>query len=89
MANLQIKGVEEDFYEDLKRLAAASHRSVSGTVLAALKEYLAKQRKVEQAGSPAQVLLALAGSWEGTGSAREIAAGVRRARRSLRARPVF
>jgi len=40
MANLQIKGVEEDFYEDLKRLAAASHRSVGGTVLAALEEYL-------------------------------------------------
>mgnify|MGYP001796393394 CR=1 FL=1 len=36
MANLQIKGVEEDFYEDLERLAAASHRSVRGTVLAAL-----------------------------------------------------
>ena len=70
MANLQIKGVEEDFYEDLKRLAAASHRSVSGTVLAALEEYLAKQRKVEQAGSPAQVLLALAGSWEDTRSRR-------------------
>ena len=70
MANLQIKGVEEDFYEDLKRLAAASHRSVSGTVLAALEEYLAKQRKVEQAGSPAQALLALAGSWEDTRSRR-------------------
>jgi len=89
MANLQIKGVEEDFYEDLKRLAAASHRSVSGTVLAALEEYLAKQRKVEQAASPAQALLALAGSWEDTRSAREIAAGVRRARRSSRPAPVF
>ncbi|NTW33278.1 MAG: hypothetical protein HGB12_11770, partial [Bacteroidetes bacterium] len=27
MANLQIKGVDEDFYQELKRMAAAGHRT--------------------------------------------------------------
>lgn len=84
MANLQIKGVDEDFYRDLKRMAAAGHRSVSGTVLAAIKEYLAKQVEVDRARAPGEVLLSLSGSWEDDRPAKEIAAEIRSSRRNSR-----
>ena len=84
MANLQIKGVDEDFYQDLKRMAAAGHRSVSRTVLAAIAEYLAKQVEVEKAQAPGEVLLSLSGSWEDNRPAEEIAAEIRSMRRNSR-----
>jgi len=40
MANLQIKGMHDDLYEDIKRLAARENRSVSQQVAFLLKEYL-------------------------------------------------
>lgn len=84
MANLQIKGVDEDFYQDLKRMAAAGHRSVSRTVLAAIKEYLAKQVEVDRAKAPGEVLLSLSGSWEDDRTAEEISEEIRLSRRSSR-----
>jgi len=84
MANLQIKGVDEDFYQDLKRMAAAGHRSVSRTVLAAIGEYLAKQVAVEKAQAPGEVLLSLSGPWEDDRPAEEIAADLRSTRRNSR-----
>ena len=89
MANLQIKGVDEDFYRDLKRMAAAGHRTVSGTVLAAIREYLAKQVEVDRAKAPGDVLLSLSGSWEDDRPAEEIVAEIRSARRSSRRAPGF
>lgn len=87
VANLQIKGVDEDFYRDLKRMAASGHRTVSGTVLAAIREYLAKQVELERSMAPGEVLLALAGSWEDDRPAEEIVAGMRSARRNARPAP--
>lgn len=84
MANLQIKGVDEEFYQDLKRMAAEGHRSVSGTVLLAIREYLAKQAAVNRATAPGETLLALSGSWEDDRPAGEIAADIRAARRNAR-----
>lgn len=81
MANLQVKGVEDSFYEDLKRLASAENRSVSQQVVAMLRSYLAKGPAVDEARTPAEVLLALAGSWEDDRSAEEIAREIRSARR--------
>jgi len=89
VANLQIKGVDEDFYQDLKRMAAAGHRTVSGTVLVAIREYLAKQVEVDRAKAPGDVLLALSGSWEDDRPAKEIAAEIRSSRRSSRRVPGF
>lgn len=43
MANLQVKGVDDAFYEDLKRLAAAENRSVSQQVVVILRDYLARR----------------------------------------------
>lgn len=84
MANIQIKGVDEDFYRDLKRMAAAGHRSVSGTVLAAIREHLAKQGAVEKITAPGELLLSLAGSWEDDRPAEEVAAEIRSSRRRSR-----
>jgi hypothetical protein len=63
MANLQIKGIEENFYLKIKKMAASEHRSVSQQVLYLLKAYLLKENKIEKTKSSAQALLELAGSW--------------------------
>ncbi len=80
MANLQVKGIDDDFYEDLKRLAAAENRSVSQQVLTILRDYLARGPVAEEPRKPADVLLALAGSWEDERSPREIAEELRASR---------
>lgn len=82
MANLQIKGVDDAIYEELKKLAAAENRSISQQTLFLIKDYLAKKHRVRALKTPAQVLLELAGSWEGKGSAEEIIARIKKARRS-------
>ena len=65
MANLlQVKGVDDDFYEALKLLAKEKGRSLSQQVLIMLKEYLAKEKKLSKAKTPGVLLLELAGSWE-------------------------
>ncbi len=82
MANLQIKGIDNAIYEELKKLAAAENRSVSQQTLFLIKDYLAKKHCVRTLKTPVQVLLELAGSWEGQGSAEEIIAKIKMARRS-------
>ena len=82
MANLQIKGVDDAIYEELKKLAAAENRSVSQQTLFLIKDYLSKKQRVRTLKTPVQVLLELAGSWEGEESAKEIIAKIKKARRS-------
>ena len=48
MANLQIKGIDDTLYSQLKALAASENRSVSQEVLFLVKSYLAN-RKPNQA----------------------------------------
>jgi len=72
MANLQIKGIQNEFYEQLKALAEAESRSVSQQVLYLIKEHMAKGRAVKTIKTPAQVLLELAGSWSDAKDAEEI-----------------
>lgn len=64
MANLQIKGIQDDLYVEIKRLADDENRSVSQQVVFLLKEYLTRKKFVQAQKSPAQVLLALSGSWQ-------------------------
>ena len=40
MANLQVKGIDDEFYGELKRLAEAENRSLSQQVMVILREYL-------------------------------------------------
>ena len=82
MANLQIKGVDDAIYEELKKLAAAENRSVSQQTLFLIKDYLAKRHSVRPLKTPVQVLLEMAGSWEGEESAEEIITSIKKARRS-------
>ena len=45
MANLQIKGIEEDIYADIKKMAAAENRSVSQQILFLVKKHMAGKQK--------------------------------------------
>jgi predicted CopG family antitoxin len=82
MANLQIKGMDDGIYEELKRLAAAENRSVSQQTLFLIKDYLAKRKSIHGLITSTQALLELAGSWEGEESAEEIITKIKKARRS-------
>jgi len=82
MANLQIKGIQDELYEEIKKLASAENRSVSQQVLFLVKEYLAKRKRFTAAKSPAQVLLELSGSWEDDRDAEQIVRQIKSARRT-------
>jgi predicted CopG family antitoxin len=82
MANLQIKGIDDDIYAELKKLAAAENRSVSQQTLFLIKDYLAKKQPLRTLKTPVQTLLELAGSWGGKESAEEIIARIKKARKS-------
>ena len=84
MANLQIKNIRDDLYEEIKKLAAAENRSVSQQVLFLVKEYLAKRKHLTATKSPAQVLLDLSGSWEDDKNAEQIVKEIKSARKSSR-----
>ncbi len=63
MANLQIKGIEDNFYSQIKELAASENRSISQQIIYLIKEYLTKEKYIKKTKAPAQVLLELSGSW--------------------------
>jgi hypothetical protein len=90
MANLQIKGMSDDFYAQIKELAGSESRSVSQQVLFMTKEYLLKKQQVQAAKMPAQALLELSGAWEDSKTAEEIIGDLKKSRKnSARAREVF
>lgn len=84
MPNLQIKGIDERLYQQLKRLAANENRSVSQQVLFLIRNHLAQKRRTYESETAAQSLLALAGSWEDTRTAEQIVQDIKSARRSSR-----
>ncbi len=90
MANLQIKGISDDFYAQIKELAVSESRSVSQQVLFMTKEYLLKKQQVQAAKMPAQALLELSGAWEDIKTAEEIIGDLKKSRKnSAKAREVF
>ncbi len=84
MANLQIKGIDERLYQQLKQLAADENRSVSQQVLFLIRNHMAQKRRTYNSETAAQSLLALAGSWEDTRTAEQIVQDIKSARRSSR-----
>lgn len=82
MANLQIKGIDDDFYAEIKALAAAESRSVSQEVLYLTKEYLARRGRQTHEAASGRALLELAGSWGDERTAEEIVSELRAARRN-------
>jgi hypothetical protein len=84
MANLQIKGIDSDLYNELKRIAAEENRSVSQQTLFLVRDYIAKRQKVRGTKSPGQVLLELSGSWKDDRKPEEIISEIRKARKNLK-----
>jgi len=82
MANLQIKGIQDDLYERIKEMAASENRSISQQVLFLIKEYLARKSSARSRKSPAQVLLELTGSWEDKREPDEILSDIKGGRKN-------
>ena len=82
MANLQIKGIDEKLYADIKMIAAKENRSLSQQVLFLIREYLSKRHFLQTLPTPAQTLLEIAGSWEDDREADEVIAEIKRARKN-------
>ena len=82
MANLQIKGMDDDLYASLKDLAASENRSVSQQVIYLLKGYLGRKHHFQNIKTPAQVLLELSGSWEDIRSPEDIMKGLKKYRKN-------
>jgi hypothetical protein len=80
MANLQIKGLDDALYAQIKELAASENRSISQQVLFLIKRYLATKTQFLSAKTPAQILLELSGSWEDTRESDEIISQIKNAR---------
>ena len=84
MANLQIKGIDDDLYGQIKALAKSENRSISQQVLFLVKAYLAKKHQWQKIKTPAQVLLELSGSWEDARSPELIVKELKSARKNAR-----
>lgn len=84
MANLQIKGMDDELYKELKKIAAEEKRSISQQTLLLVKDYLARKHQVRKLKTPAQVLLDLSGSWQDDRGTEAIASEIKKARRNLR-----
>jgi len=82
MANLQIKGIEDELYKELKKMAAEENRSVSQQALFLVKEYLARKRHLRTLRTPAQILLDLSDSWEDNRDPAKIVTQIKKARRN-------
>ena len=81
MANLQIKGIDDGLYSQIKLMASQENRSISQQILFLVKTYMTKKHLAGNSKSPAQVLLGLSGSWEDSRSAEQIANDIRKARK--------
>ena len=82
MANLQIKGIDDDLYNDIKKLAASQNRSVSQQTLMLIRQYLSRQHQIKKSKSPVQVLLDLSGSWDDERPAEEIIMDIKKDRKN-------
>ena len=84
MAILQIKGIDDDLYAQLGKIAAAENRSISEQVLYLIRGDLARRKGIQNIPTPAETLLELSGSWADAESAAEIVRGIRENRKNSR-----
>ena len=82
MANLQIKGIDDGLYAQIKFLAASENRSVSQQVLFLIKEHLSRKKQLSAIKTPAGILLELSGSWEDERRPEDIVKEIKRARKN-------
>jgi hypothetical protein len=84
MANLQIKGIDDELYNEIKKLAASEKRSVSQQVLFLVKSYMANKRRFDSVKTPSEVLLELHGSWQDESEADQIIDQIKMARKNIK-----
>jgi len=84
MANLQIKGIDDELYYVIKKLAASEQRSVSQQVLFLVKSYLANKSRFDAAKTPSEVLLELHGSWQDEREADQIIDQIKKGRKNIK-----
>ncbi|GAB6192364.1 hypothetical protein [Desulfocastanea catecholica] len=77
MANLQVKGIDDDLYDKLKKLALNENRSISQEIIFLIKTHLSVKKTASSSRTPAEVLLQLSGSWDDQRTADEIIAEIR------------
>lgn len=82
MANLQIKGIDDRLYEEIKALAAMENRSVSQQVLFLLRLMISRKNPLGVAKSPGEMLLELSGSWQDPKNPEDIVSEIRSARKN-------
>ena len=82
MANLQIKGIEDNLYKKIKEIAASENRPVSQQILFLIKEYISRRGAIRSIKPPAQVLLELSGSWEDNRGADKIISEIKSGRKN-------
>lgn len=79
VANLQVKGMDDNLYRALGARAKRNNRSISQEVVTLIQEGLS--RPEEDPAKATRELLKLAGTWKDSRSAEEIADSIRKARR--------
>ncbi len=77
MANLQVKGIDDDLYDQLRKLALNENRSISQEIIFLIKTHLSVKKTASSSPSPAEVLLQLSGSWDDQRTADEIITEIR------------
>jgi len=82
MANLQIKGMDDDLYAKLKEAAASENRSISQQVIFLIKSHIATSKRCQNMKTPAQILLELSGSWDDDREAAEIVREIKSSRKN-------
>ncbi len=82
MASLQIKGIDDGLYNELKRIAAEEKRSVSQQTLFMVRDYISKRQKLRGTRKPGQVLLELSRSWKDDRKPEEIISEIKKARKN-------
>ncbi len=87
MAVLQVRSISDEMYTALGRRAAMDNRSISQEVVSIIERFLATPQV--QSSTIDEEALRLAGSWEDSRTAREIAASIREARSTDRFREGF
>lgn len=80
MANLQVKDIDDNLYETLRRMASMERRSISQEVVYILKKYLSRPESFES--NPTDEFLKLAGSWEDERTAEEIVDHIKGSRKN-------
>jgi hypothetical protein len=84
MAILQVKGIDDNLYAELKEAAESENRSVSQQVIHLLRLYLAKKEQFDRTMGSAEVLIELSGAWKDDRSAQQIVKDLRGARKISR-----